>query len=483
MLRGRAMVALVCMLAATVLSGVLLLEHHGIAGPVAAAVCGDASGAPPAGLATGSTPGASRPTGCEEVARSPYSAVQGIPLAAFGLAFSAALCGLLALAFAVSEDARRGLLAAALLALGLALVVDVMLFGVQVFAIGRFCALCLATYVTNGLAFAALLPARTGATSVTTALAAPEGRVALAGVAVAATLALGLTALTDRGLAAAASNREAALLGTAGRVAPSPAATTPGSTTAVMPGAPEAAAAAATPAAAPGSDLAAAQAEVTRLRGILADPQKLQDYLEQQARDEFERTRPEDVDLRETPIKGPAAAPIKVVEYSDFLCPYCKAIAGAFANYLPSSGDRVSIHFKHYPLDKDCNPKLVQTVHPGACTLALGAVCAQEQGKFWPYHDRVFAAPPPNASRDDVVRIAVGAGLEPTPFGACLDSPKAKQRLAADIAEAERLKVNSTPTLFVNGKRLANINLFLQAVDSESRRLGLPAPAGAGGPR
>lgn len=463
MLRGRALFALVCMLAATVLSSVLLLEHHGITGPVAAAVCGDGSGAP---------------TGCEEVARSPYSAVQGISLAAFGLAFSAALCGLLALALAVSEDTRRGLLAAALLALGLALVIDVMLFGVQVFAIGRFCALCLTTYVTNALAFAALLPARSGATSVTTALAAPESRVALAGVAVAAALALGLTALTDRGLAAAASNRNAALLGTPGPVAPNEAPTGPGSTTATTP-----AAAAETPAAAPGTDLAAAQAEVTRLRGILADPLKLQEYLEQQARDEFERTRPEDVDLRETPIKGPEAAAIKVVEYSDFLCPYCKAIAGAFANYLPSSGNRVSIHFKHYPLDKDCNPKLTQTIHPGACTLALGAVCAQEQGKFWPYHDRVFAAPPANASRDDVVRIAVGAGLEPTPFGACLDSSKAKQRLAADIAEAERLHVNSTPTLFVNGKRLANINLFLQAVESESRRLGLPPLAGAASPR
>jgi protein-disulfide isomerase/uncharacterized membrane protein len=457
MLRGRALVALVCLLAACALSGLLLLEHHGIGGAAAEAVCGD---------------GSAGPSGCEEVARSPFSTLRGVPLAAIGLAFSAALAALAALSLVVSEETRRALLLAALAALGCALVVDVMLLGVQVFAIGRFCPLCLATYAANAAAFVALWPARSGARPALAALGAPEGRLALAGVATAAVLATGLTALADRGMAGVAARPGADPLGLrAPAVAPAaPAATIPPTTLAAP--------ATSSPAVVDGSALARAEAEVARLRGILADPEKLNAYLEQQAREAFERSRAEKIDLAGVPFKGPESAPIKVVEYSDFLCPFCRSIAGALANYLPSSGNRVSIHFKHYPIDQECNPRLQGTLHRGACNIALAAVCAEEQGRFWPFHDRVFAAPPQNATRDDVVRIAVGAGLDPTALGACLDSPRAKQRLAADIAEAERLGVDATPTVFVNGKRLANLNLFLQAVDSESRRLGLPAAAG-----
>ncbi len=459
MLRGRAIVALVCLLAACALSGLLLLEHYGIGGAAAEAVCGD---------------GSAGPSGCEEVARSPFSTLRGVPLAALGLAFSAALAALAALSVVASEETRRGLLLVALAALGFALVVDVMLLGVQVFAIGRFCALCLATYATNAAAFVALWPARTGARPALAALGAPEGRLALAGVATAAALATGITALADRGMAGMADRRDANPLGLA---APVPA-DAPAPPAAAIPPSTVAAPAAPAVVADDGSALASAEAEVARLRGILADPQKLNAYLEQQAREAFERSRAEKIDLANVPFKGPENAPIKVVEYSDFLCPFCRSIAGALANYLPSSGNRVSIHFKHYPIDQECNPRLQGTLHRGACNIALAAVCAEEQGRFWPFHDRVFAAPPQNATRDDVVRIAVGAGLDPTALGACLDSPRAKQRLAADIAEAERLGVDATPTVFVNGKRLANLNLFLQAVDSESRRLGLPAAAG-----
>jgi protein-disulfide isomerase len=149
------------------------------------------------------------------------------------------------------------------------------------------------------------------------------------------------------------------------------------------------------------------------------------------------------------------------------MCPYCRNLAGAFSNYMSQSTDRVAIYFKNYPLDKDCNPALSRTVHEGACELALGAVCAHDQGKFWPYHDQVFSEPPPNATTDDVLRIATAAGLDADQMKTCLASPSASQTLTAQIEEAQRLEVRSTPTVFINGKRLAQIGSFLSAIQSE----------------
>jgi protein-disulfide isomerase len=117
---------------------------------------------------------------------------------------------------------------------------------------------------------------------------------------------------------------------------------------------------------------------------------------------------------------------------------------------------------------------MTRTVHEGACELALGGVCAEEQGKFWPYHDRIFQSPPSNPSAEDVVRIATEAGLDGNSLRQCLSSPSARSRLDRDLAEGKRLQVNATPTVFVNGKRLEQIGAFMKAIESEANRLGLP---------
>jgi protein-disulfide isomerase len=166
------------------------------------------------------------------------------------------------------------------------------------------------------------------------------------------------------------------------------------------------------------------------------------------------------------------------VEFSDFLCPWCRALAAALKDFLPRSGDRVAIHFKNYPLDKSCNPRLQNTVHEGACWLALGGICAQDQGRFWPYHDRVFGTQMEKARREDAGRLAAEAGLDRRALEACIDSPGTRERLAAQVAEAERSSVQATPTVFLNGKRLPRVNDFLLAVDKESVRLGF-APLAA----
>jgi protein-disulfide isomerase len=189
----------------------------------------------------------------------------------------------------------------------------------------------------------------------------------------------------------------------------------------------------------------------------------------------------------DAPRKGEAAAPIKVVEYSDMMCPYCRNLAGAFRDYVPQTAGRVAVYFKHYPLDQSCNAGLPRTIHPGACSLALGGVCAEQQGRFWEYHDRVFAQALEKASEADARRFAQEAGLDLQRFGACLTggvpcvpslaclaSPQAQKRLEADLVEARGLGVAATPTLLINGRKVPNLNLFLQLVDKEAQRLGLP---------
>ena len=178
--------------------------------------------------------------------------------------------------------------------------------------------------------------------------------------------------------------------------------------------------------------------------------------------------------LKGVPFKGPAEAPIRVVEFSDFLCPYCRSIAGAFGSYIPQSANRVVLYFKNYPLEQSCNPNVSRTLHPGACNLALGAVCAQDQGKFWAYHDRVFETVPANPGIVEVVALAAAAGLDGPALSGCMNGASARDRLAAEIQEAKQGRVDSTPTVFINGRRLPRINDFVQTVDREAVKIGLP---------
>ena len=217
-----------------------------------------------------------------------------------------------------------------------------------------------------------------------------------------------------------------------------------------------------------------AQEQARRLQEILDDPKKLDQYFAEKASREFEQGPVRNFDLAGVPFKGPADAPVRVVEFSDFLCPFCRSLAGAFASFVPQSGNRVAVYFKNYPLDQSCNPDLKTTIHAGACALALGGLCAHDQGKFWAYHDKVYSSPPPSASAKDVARLAGEAGLDAAALESCLTSAKTRERLARQIAEAHGAGVEATPTVFINGRRLPRINDFIQMVDKESARLGLP---------
>jgi protein-disulfide isomerase/uncharacterized membrane protein len=426
------------------LSGALLMQHHGDARAAAAVrqVCGEAG-----------------QSGCDAVARSPYSAVRGVPVAAFGLAFALSLALLSALGLLGGPDTRATAAGIGLALLFLSLAAAVVLLGVQLILIKAFCKLCLLTYAVNALAFMILLPTRRHGASLAAGARYSEGRIAVAGWGL-GTLALVAAVLAFNGTLA---SRAVA------RAAPEP---SPLGVVGALPaGSP---APAGSEAQRYQEEARVAQEQARRLQEILDDPKRLEEYFAEKASREYEQGPVLSFNLKGAPFKGPAEAPIRVVEFSDFLCPYCRSIASAFASYLPQSANRVVLYFKNYPLEQSCNPNVSRTIHAGACNLALGAVCAQDQGKFWAYHDRVFASPPSNPGTADVAALAAAAGLDGPALSGCMNGADARARLAAEIQEAKQGRVDSTPTVFINGRRLPRINDFVQTVDREAAKIGLP---------
>ncbi len=457
--RKRIAAALVLCAAAAAVAGLLLLQHHGEPRAVAAVseACGDG-----------------RTSGCDAGARSHWSRVAGFPVAAWGLAFYLSTAVLLFLALVGPPGLAWPLALVAAGALASALLVDLVLLAAQAFSIRAFCVLCVLSYVLGGLALAALWPARHAASGAGVAFAAPEGRLALAGWAAGVLAIFAFVFAANLTLVHRAAQRQARLLGTpAAPVAPA------ASTDGALPDASEPTAGTTDGASGPGSppatqDAAHWREQAQKLQATIDDPAKLEAYFAARAEREFDAASVVSIDLASTPLKGPAGAPVTVVEYSDFMCPFCRNLAGALSQFVPQAGGRLAVYFKNFPLDNSCNPKLPRAAHPGSCTLALGAICAQNQGKFEAYHDRVFGSELRNPQPADVVRLAGEAGLSAAAMEGCLDDPATKAVLAAEIAEGNRLGVSSTPTVFVNGKKLPRINDFVAVVDREARKKGSP---------
>jgi uncharacterized membrane protein len=164
--RLRIIIALCLCLAAATVSGVLLGQHYGESWATSAvnSTCGDA-----------------QTSGCEQVARSEWSSILGIPLAALGLVFYFSLFSLFILALFATTSLRASLAGIAAILLVLGLIIDMLLLGLQAFSIHAYCKLCISTYVLSAGSLVALFPAFKFARNIISAYRAPEGRLALAG--------------------------------------------------------------------------------------------------------------------------------------------------------------------------------------------------------------------------------------------------------------------------------------------------------------
>ncbi|HEX5424200.1 MAG TPA: thioredoxin domain-containing protein [Candidatus Acidoferrales bacterium] len=150
------------------------------------------------------------------------------------------------------------------------------------------------------------------------------------------------------------------------------------------------------------------------------------------------------------PSRGPADAPVTIVEFADFECPHCREVHTAMES-VEKDYPQLRLVFKDFPLTE---------IHPWAESASIGAHCAFEQSSpaFWKMYNLIFdhqdTITPDNVF-DQMTGFATQIGLNASSFKACMASPEAKQAVEANHAEGVALHVDSTPTLFINGRPLA----------------------------
>lgn len=170
----------------------------------------------------------------------------------------------------------------------------------------------------------------------------------------------------------------------------------------------------------------------------------------------------------EGPSKGPANAAVTLVEYSDFQCPYCKQAAATVKSLMQIYGSKVRFIFKHMPL----------SIHPDAFQAARASACADEQGKFWEYHDLLFGSS--DLSDSALKKYGAQLGLNMNDFNICLAAEKSAAIVRRDMHEAVRADVQGTPTFLINGRivrGVKNVEELKGLVDQALRQKPTEIPA------
>jgi protein-disulfide isomerase/uncharacterized membrane protein len=174
----------------------------------------------------------------------------------------------------------------------------------------------------------------------------------------------------------------------------------------------------------------------------------------------------------EYPSLGTPGAPITIVKFSDFQCPWCKRGALAMHALLDRYPGSVRYVFRNFPLDSGCNRKVTAPMHPASCEAAKVAICAQKLGRFKEVYSSIF-------EHQDRLKpglpteLAEKAGLEPSALRSCLESAETKLALERDIEEAILLNVQGTPSFFFNGHKselVPDLPTFSRAVEILSKK-------------
>jgi protein-disulfide isomerase len=161
----------------------------------------------------------------------------------------------------------------------------------------------------------------------------------------------------------------------------------------------------------------------------------------------------------EGPSLGKADAPVTIVEFSDYQCPFCKRAEPIVQEVLKKYPDQVRFVFRHFPLDQ---------IHPRARPAAEAALCANEQGKFWEFHEKIFAGN--GLEEADITGYGQAAGLDAEKFKTCIAERRFKDQVEADAAAGREAGVSGTPAFFVNGVMLSGakpVEEFSAVIDRE----------------
>jgi protein-disulfide isomerase len=157
---------------------------------------------------------------------------------------------------------------------------------------------------------------------------------------------------------------------------------------------------------------------------------------------------------------GPADAPITIVEFSDYQCPFCRRWhAEVYEPLMAAYPGQIRLVYRHLPLT---------SIHPDAMSAAEAAMCAGEQDAYWPYHEKLFSSE--SLGNSAYIQYAQDLGLNMTTFEACLTDHKYQQAIQADSDFALNLGIRSTPTFFINGLAVVGaqpLDVFKQVIDKE----------------
>ena len=171
-----------------------------------------------------------------------------------------------------------------------------------------------------------------------------------------------------------------------------------------------------------------------------------------------------EISLAGEPFKGSEKAPVTIVKFEDFQCPFCKQIQPTVNALLSRYDGKARLVHKDLPLE---------SLHPQARQAAEAARCAHEQGKFWEYHDKLYANAP-KASADDLKSFAKDVGLKADSFDRCFASGKYKEVVQRDLNEGAQLGLTGTPTFFINGREISGnqpSEAFEAIIDEELARV------------
>lgn len=158
----------------------------------------------------------------------------------------------------------------------------------------------------------------------------------------------------------------------------------------------------------------------------------------------FEKPRRSRLDLAGFgPALGDEKAPVALVEFSDFGCPFCQVVKPLIDGFVKERPSRVRFYYKPFPLPQ----------HPRALEAAVAAEWARDAGKFWPMYDGLYANPN-EFSDEDLAERAREIGADPTSLKAALSSTALRARVAASQAEGRAAGLRGTPTLYWNGRRM-----------------------------
>ncbi len=172
-----------------------------------------------------------------------------------------------------------------------------------------------------------------------------------------------------------------------------------------------------------------------------------------------------EIDTAGAPAIGPENAPVTLVEFSDFECPYCRSFTPTLEQIKDAYAGEVRIVFMQFPL---------REIHPNAQKAAEASLCAYDQGKFWEAHD-LFFEQQDNLDIDGLKELAGDLGLDAGRFASCLDGGDYAERVDAEMRAGVAVGVTGTPAVFVNGRPLPGgavpFEMVAELIDDELQRI------------